>query len=302
MSPRVSQVRCLEAVGEHGSFEAAGRAMGSAAANVQRGVDALEGELGVELVERRPDRVVLTSAGRAYLERAEHAISAEAEAARIAAAAARAASGTIEVGFIGPPPATTLPELFDAFQRRRPDVKLLFRDMPFPSGTTASWLADVDVAICHAPAGDADVEITPVRREPRALVLSREHALADRESVTVADILDETFVGYHPRVQAGWAAFHSLDDHRGGPPPALTTDHPLTTLQMLGAISRPEAVTIAPLCDATLGARAVQTISAVPVLDAAPASLSLITRTAFSNSLLADLLALARSLNGAHVV
>lgn len=302
MPSRPVQARCLAAAGQHGSYHAAGAELAMGAAAVERSVESLEGELGVQLLEQRPDRLVLTPAGRAYLERAEEAMSVEAEAGRIAAQAARGASGRLDVGFVGPPPAATMPELFDRFARERPGVTVTFRDIPFPSGTTGEWLGDVDAAVCHAPASDAGVVITLLREERRVLVISREHRLAGRGELNVADVLDETFVGYHPRVQAGWAAFHSFDDHRGGPPRALTDHHPLTTLQMLGAIAQPDVLAVAPECDALIGVRAVTTMVAVPVRDAAPVRLSLISRADSPNPLLADLLEVAGEVYGGRGV
>ena len=113
-----------------------------------------------------------------------------------------------------------------------------------------SWLEAVDVAFCHQPELDDAVHAHALRPEPRALVVQTTHRLAQHEEVTVADLDNETFVSYHPDVQPQWAGFHSLDDHRQGPPESLTLDHAETSLQMLGIMSTRRAVTIIPQCDA----------------------------------------------------
>src|SRR5207245_1626462 len=120
--------------------------------------------------------------------------------------------------------------------------------------------------------------VLPVRVEPRALVLAGDHRLGQRDELDVAEALDETFVSYHPDVQATWAGFHSLDDHRGGPPARLTEDHALTSLQMLGIMTSARAVTVVPEADARIVAQVAPNIISIPIRNAAPARVSLVWR------------------------
>ena len=101
-------------------------------------------------------------------------------------------------------------------------------------------------------------------------------------------MLDETFVSYHPKVQLGWAGFHSLDDHRGGPPAHSTSDRPLTSLQMLGIMSTGKAVTTVPFTDARLAQLVMPGVVALPLGDAKPAEISLVWRRDNQNPLIAS--------------
>jgi DNA-binding transcriptional LysR family regulator len=296
MSSRGSRLRCLAALADTGDVATAAQSIGVGQASLVRAVDNLEGEVGVPLVERRAGAAVLTPAGEAFLERARLALAAEADAARVARELSRATRATLAVGFIGPPPAATLPGLFERFASAHPEVQVSFQDMTFPSGATSAWLAGVDAAICHRPRSEARVEIVELRREPRALVVRRDHVFGEREEVTVEEVLEETFVGYHGDVQPEWVGFHSLDDHRGGPPSTMTADAVLTSLQMLGVMAAGNAVTTVPSCDAELACRAVPTLAAVPLVDASPASISLVWRSDNSNGALEPLVTAARRL------
>jgi len=140
------------------------------------------------------------------------------------------------------------------------------------------------------------VRAQPVRVEPRALLVHRDHALARRAELDVADALGATFVSYHPDVQEAWAGFHCLDDHRGEPPAQLTEDHALTTLQMLGIMSTPHAVTSVPNADAKLAAQLLPDVRAIALPDAAPAVVSLVWREDTGNQLVNDLAEIASSL------
>ena len=55
----------------------------------------------------------------------------------------------------------------------------------------------------------------PLREEPRVVLLEQNHALADRDRLSVEDVVGETFVGVDPSVDAAWSGFWSLDDYRG---------------------------------------------------------------------------------------
>lgn len=288
------QLRYFVTVSEEGQITRAAKRLHLAQPALSQAIAQLESELGVELLVRHPRGVTLTDTGQAFLVKARAVLAAEAETAQTALALRRAASDAIAIGFVGPPPSLSCPELFGAFEQRHPDAQISFLDLPFPRGRTAEWLADVDVAICHAPMAEAGICMQPVRVEPRALVAHRGHSLAGYTQLAVSDVLDQTFVSYHPEVQPAWAAFHSLDDHRGGPPGQVTGDHALSTLQMLGIMSSPRAITTVPYGDANLARQVLPGIVAIPLEDAAPAAVSLLWREDASSPLLDDLLEMAK--------
>jgi DNA-binding transcriptional LysR family regulator len=288
------QLRYFVTVAEEGQITRAARKLHIAQPALSQALAQLESEIDIELFVRHPRGVTLTPAGRAFLVKARAALAAEAETAQMALALRRAASAAIVVGFIGPPPAITTPGLFAAFADSNPEAQISFQDLPFPRGATWSWLAEVDVALCHRPTAERGVSAQPVRVEPRAVVVHRDHALARHPELELAEVLDETFVGYHPDVQPAWAGFHSLDDHRGGPPAQLTNDQALTALQMLGILSSPRAITTLPYADAKLAAQVLPDVVAIPLRDAAPAVVSLVWRSDTSNQLVDELVEAAK--------
>ena len=260
---------------------------------LSQAISQLESELGLRLLDRHPRGVTLTDAGEAFLEKARAAVDSEIEVRRTAETLARAERGILEVGFVGPPPTMTATALIAAFTEAHPDADLSFRDLPFPQGTTHSWLEPVDVALCQTPALYPDIRIHPVRREPRALVVHAGHRLAGPQEAEVADVLEETFISYHPDVQPAWASFHSLDDHRGGPPESLTGDRVTTALQLLGVFATTRAVTSLPMADALLVQHVLPGVRAIPLRDAEPAVLSLIWRAEDEHPLVASLVELS---------
>ena len=290
------QLRYFVTVSEEGQITRAAKRLHIAQPALSQALAQLESELDIGLFVRHPRGVTLTAAGEAFLVKARAALAAEAETVQLALSLRRAENGAIAVGFVGPPPAIGMPELFAAFADGNPEAQVSFQDLSFPCGETSTWLAGVDVAVCHVPSVEEGLCVQPVRVEPRALLVHRDHALAQRSELDVADVLEETFVGFHPDVQEAWAGFHCLDDHRGEPPGRLTEDDALTTLQMLGIMSTPRAITTAPYGDAKLAAQLLPDVEAIPLRDAAPAVVSLVWCRDTNNRLVEGLVEVAKSL------
>ena len=298
MSFKKDHLRYFVTVAEEGQITRAAQKLFIAQPALSQAIAQLESELGLNLFERHARGVRLTSAGEAFLAKAQAAVESEHDVRRTAESLSRAAKRAIEVGFVGPPPTMTAGELFSAFSRAHPEAEVAFRDLPFPCGPTRSWLAGVDVAFCHAPAADENVHVQPVRIEPRALVVPHGHRLAGREQVNVDEVLDETFISYHPAVQPSWAGFHSLDDHRGGPPRAVTDGSAATSMQMLGLVVTSQAVTTVPYADAQLVNGILADTQAIPIADAEPALVSLVWDADNAHPLVEALVELARALPG----
>ncbi len=297
MSFKTDQLRYFVTVAEEGQITRAAEKLYIAQPALSQAISQLEGELGLKLLDRHPRGVTLTASGEAFLEKARAVVDTERDVQLTAQSLARAARGVVEVGFIGPPPPMSAPALFTAFSEAHPEAEVSFRELPFPRGPTRRWLENVDVAFCQPPEPGEHIETHPVRIEQRVLLVSADHPLAD-DGVTVEQVLDETFISYHPTVQPGWAGFHSLDDHRGCPPAALTEDRCSTSLEMLGRLAglpSSGAVTALPTTDARLVTHAISGIVAVPLLDAAPATVSLVWHSGDAHPLVRALVDSARA-------
>lgn len=298
MSFKPDQLRYFVTVAEEGQITRAAEKLYIAQPALSQAIAQLESELGLQLLERHPRGVRLTPSGEAFLVKARAVVETERDVKLTAQSLARAARGVIEVGFIGPPPPMAAPALFTAFAESHPEAEVSFRELPFPRGGTRTWLEAVDVAFCQPPEPAEHVEVQHVRVEPRSLVVPSGHPLAAQRTVSVEQALDLRFVSYHPTVQRHWAGFHSLDDHRGGPPAELTEDAVSTSLEMLGrlgGLAASGAVTALPSADAQLVTHVLSGVAAVPLTDAAPATVSLVWHTGGDHPLVEALAETARA-------
>src|SRR6185312_737558 len=194
---RPTHLRYFVTVAEEGQVTSAARRLQIAQPALSQAISRLESELGLQLLERHARGVKLTPEGEVFLAKARVAVDSELDAEREARALASTAHDVVKVGFVGPPPTITAGELFSAFASAYPNAEVAFRDLPFPTGTTRSWLEHVDVAFCHQPELDSSLLAQVVRTEPRVVITRRGHPLSQSSEVDVESVLDQTFISYH---------------------------------------------------------------------------------------------------------
>jgi DNA-binding transcriptional LysR family regulator len=299
MSFRRGQLSYFVTVAQEGQITRAARKLHMAQPALSQAIAQLESQLGVELLERHARGVSLTEAGEVFLEKAKAALNAEADAAATGRSLARMAKGSIEMGFLSTPPRMFAAPLFEGFARTHPLVTVSFRELRFPSASTADWLAEVDMAFCFSPTPDPGVVTQALWWEPRWVLLHRDHALAERQAVAVADVLDEPFYGCHPSVDPIWAGFWTLDDHRGGPPTRLTDHQPITSLELIAAISSGQAVRAFTATTAKTLATFLPELVAVALSDAKPAECALARSTSVASPPIAAFFEAARAFDWA---
>lgn len=275
---RLGYLRYFVAVAEEGQMTRAAARLHVAQPALSQAISRLECDLGIELFERHGRGVRLTSSGEAFLATARRAIDAEDDAMQTAETLARAAHGELEFGFVGAPPGLDAPGPLTRFASEHPEIEIRYRELPFPGTSASLWLSEVDIAVCHLPPAHDDVWTQTVRVESRAVIVPYGHRLAERNQVTVSDVIDETFIGYHPSVDPNWAGFWSLDGHRGGPPERVTPDQVSAPQEVFAALAVRDAITTVPSSSAALLVNHVTGIRALPIPDAEPTTFVLAGR------------------------
>jgi DNA-binding transcriptional LysR family regulator len=275
---RPDQLRYFVTVAEEGQVTRAAAKLHIAQPALSQSIAKLEAELGFLLFERGARGVTLTPAGETFLEKARYALDAETEAEQTGEALARSEKHTLRWGFIGAPPGLHSPGALKAFAEAHPEIEVRYQELPFPLTPTSRWLSEVDLAVCHTPTPDPSVWQRRIAREPRTVLAPGSHRLASFAELTVAEILDETFIGYHPSTDPTWAGFWSLDDHRGGSPRHMTVDQASNAQEVLAALAVRNAITTAPASVANAVASTARGIVMIPLLDARPADVVLTGR------------------------
>jgi len=283
------QLRYFVVAAEEGQITRAAQKLNLAQPALSRTIAQLEAQMGVKLLQRHARGVTLTPAGEELLGKAQHVLDAIADVERMSQSLARASSGTAELGFMGTSPMIDAPELFTAFATEHPEFHLTFHQLSFPRGSTLDWIADVDVGLCFAATPHPEIAMETVRTETRVILAAANHPLAQREEVTLADVLDETFCGTDDALEPVRVGFWRFDDHRGGPAPNVTEDRATNPFEIAAVVAAGGAIAATPASNAAHALRALANVVAIPVVDADPAVLSLVWR-ADSESPLIDAL------------
>lgn len=215
MHPELRLIRYFVAVGEEGNVTRAAERLHVSQPSLSAAMKQLEGQLGVELLQRHGRGVALTAAGELLLERGrdllEHADAVMAEVA----ARGDAPAGLLRLGMSPTARYGIGPELLAACASAAPAAMLHTSEQ-----TTGALLRDVAQGRLHLAvtfcAGDAPdgVGLMLLRDEPAIVHMRDDHPLATRESLTLADLADETTLvaattdssGFSGRVLAAFAA------------------------------------------------------------------------------------------------
>jgi DNA-binding transcriptional LysR family regulator len=106
--------------------------------------------------------------------------------------------------------------LFCAFVREHPGARLDWCAVGFPV-QGRSLLAGADVGVFVHPPRERGARALTLDTSPMVVVMAVGHRLAQRDTLSVADVLDEPFAA-GPNLRPEWSAFWTLDEQRGRPP------------------------------------------------------------------------------------
>jgi len=141
--PSLTELLAFEAAARHSSFTVAAKELHVTQGAISKQVRSLEHFLGVELFERVRQRLVLTDAGRRYLERVLPSLN-EIEAASVELMARQGRGGTLHIASLPTLGAKWLIPRLPQFFSRHPEVTLEF--VPHVQGYDFSR-PDLDAAI-----------------------------------------------------------------------------------------------------------------------------------------------------------
>jgi len=200
-------LRYFLAVARELNFTRAARRLNIAQPPLTQQIKALESELGVMLFDRSAYRIKLTEAGRALMTEAERILGDVRNAVLITKRAARGAKGQVRVGFtesasFNPLVMTT----FRAFRSVHADVDLSLEEHQSTELALALREGRIDVAFLRPPLqSDNGLTLHILQDEEMVVAVPREHRLARRKGVALAELVDEPFILYPRAVRPGLA-------------------------------------------------------------------------------------------------
>lgn len=189
-SPTIAQLRAFVAIAECQHFREAAASLRVSQPTLSQALATLEANLGVQLIERNPRRVLVTPEGRFLLPLARSAIDAV-DAFSRAALPDTWLAGPLNLGVIPTVAPYLLPSLLPALRLEAPDLVLQVQEDQTARLLEALAEGSIDVAVLALPLADARVRVEPLYDEDFVLAVPGRHEWSGGGEVRAAQLRDE---------------------------------------------------------------------------------------------------------------
>jgi molybdate transport repressor ModE-like protein len=198
----VRRMRVLREVARTGSFSAAAESLSFTQSAVSQQIASLERETGSRLVERGARGVRLTEAGEVLVRHADVILARLDDAQAELDALAGLRGGRLRMVAFPTAGASIMPRAIACFREQHPAIDLSMQVAEPPDAVLQVRAGETDLALLiEAPwecASNDGLERTHLLDDPMSVVLPRDHPLASRTRVKLADLAAEPWLlGVH---------------------------------------------------------------------------------------------------------
>ncbi|MEV8372287.1 BTAD domain-containing putative transcriptional regulator [Kribbella sp. NPDC056861] len=168
-----------------------------------------------------------------------------------------------------------LPEvraLLAEMKLRHPEIALKVRHLDFVEQVTALPQGQADVIVAYLPVPPG-VPVEPLSTGTRVVVVSNDHELASRKSLTLADMANRIVVSLSPSVHQEYRDFWAVDPRPDGSPVVYTDDEVTNLEELFSAVAHGPHITVVPAACRELYPR--PDITYIDVLDMEPITVAL---------------------------
>lgn len=199
MDVDVKQIQAFLVLAEELHFGHAAERLRMTQPPVSRLIRNLEQSLSAQLFERSTRSVRLTSAGEALIEPARNILLSHSLADAAVKAAGQGEVGHLRFAFTGIATHTLVGRLSKLVRSTHPGIQLSLQSATFAL-PSIEGVADgsFDLAFGHWPFIPQAVETRMIADESLVIAVHKDHPLADRESVSMAELKDEEFITLPP--------------------------------------------------------------------------------------------------------
>jgi DNA-binding transcriptional LysR family regulator len=201
---RMRQVEAFRAVMISGGVTGAAALLHVSQPSVSRLIADLEHEVGFPLFERRGGRLHATPQARALYEVVRRSFAGLDVLAQAARRIRAHPVGTIRIASLAALAVSALPPALSAFGRLHPEVKVTVEALGQRDLEDRIVLGQADLGFGIATPSRPGLRTAPLADAPYVCAVPREHRLAARKRVRVADLAGERLIGPMHEVDALW--------------------------------------------------------------------------------------------------
>ncbi len=181
----IHQLRYFVAVADEGNFSRAAAKVRVAQPSLSQQIRKLEAEIGQRLFDRLPRSVVLTEAGRCFLDYARQILTSIGDARRCVDELKDAVTGKLAVGAIPTIAPYVLPELVKKFHKDYPEVTLELVEDVTAGITRRVETGELDVALASTCQQSPSLRRESLGHEPLLALVPRNGPAGKAESGAV---------------------------------------------------------------------------------------------------------------------
>jgi DNA-binding transcriptional LysR family regulator len=222
----VRRMRVLREVAVQGSFSAAAEALSFTQSAVSQQIAALEREAGTILVQRGARGVRLTEAGEALVRHADAILARLADAEAELEAIAGLRGGRLRMAAFESAGATLMPLAIAQFREQHPAIELTMV-LGEPEDTEPQLKSgELDLVLGFGSRINQEdgIERKFLIEDPMFLVLPRQHPLATKRNLRLADLADEAWIGGAPDCECNRLIYSACTRAGYAPRMAFETD------------------------------------------------------------------------------
>ena len=203
----LQSLEVFRAVARHGSITAAARSLRYSQSTISRQITALENDLDAVLFDRLPRGVTLTEEGRCLLPHAEAMLDRLTSAHQELALLRGLGGGRLRVGAFPTAVAALVPRALAAYRAIHQDIQLSLVEGRTPHLLDGLLAGDADVVVVSAPADEpldaTRFDLHHLLDEELLVAVPRQHRLARRRVVRVAELAQENFIAGSATAETG---------------------------------------------------------------------------------------------------
>ena len=206
----IRHLRYFVAVAEELSFSRAAERLHIAQPPLSLQIRQLENELGFQLISRDTRPLRLTEAGRFFKSEALDILARVEQATAGARSIGRGESRWLGIGYIGSAMNELLPPVLHRFRHDYLDVDLELFEMFHEEQVLALLDRRIHVGLSRAPLSIETLTQETLYHEAMLVAVPKDHPLADRSNLAIADLAQERIVHYPGRLACGIESDHVM--------------------------------------------------------------------------------------------
>ncbi|PWU71073.1 LysR family transcriptional regulator [Ochrobactrum sp. POC9] len=195
MAMELRRLRYFVAVAEERHFGRAAERVGIGQPPLSQQIQALERELGTQLIRRIPRNIELTDAGEVLLREARVILAQTEHAIACVGRASRGELGKLRIGLT---PAASFSdfviETMDSFKKLYPDILITLHENDTAILFSALIEGEIDVGFTWPPALDDRIQLDDLFDEELLIAMPLTHPLAVNPSVAMESLADQDFI------------------------------------------------------------------------------------------------------------